>query len=55
MLIECLLNAFYTFYYIWNQCVVFGSPHAIQTYCRDDTDPIALCGVYDFVADYSAF
>jgi hypothetical protein len=29
-----------------------GSPLATKTYCHDETDPMALCGVSDFVADY---
>ena len=29
-----------------------GRPRATETYCRDETDPIALSGVSDFVADY---
>jgi hypothetical protein len=32
--------------------MVFGSPRATETYCRDETDPIAQSGVSDFVADY---
>ena len=32
--------------------MVFGSPRATETYCRDETDPIALSGVSDFVAAY---
>jgi hypothetical protein len=39
-------------HHICNQYVVFGSPRATQPYCRDETDPVALSGVSDFVADH---
>ena len=32
--------------------MMFRSPRATQTYCRDETDPILLTGVSDSVADY---
>ena len=32
--------------------MVFRSPRATETYCRDETDPMALSGVSHFVADY---
>ena len=32
--------------------MVFGRPHAIDTYCRDETDPIALSAIFHFVADH---
>jgi hypothetical protein len=32
--------------------MVFGRPRAMETYCRDEMDRIALCRVSDFVADY---
>ena len=32
--------------------MVFGRPRAKETYCRDETDPIALSRVSDSVADY---
>ena len=32
--------------------MVFGSPCATETYCRDEMDPMALSGVSDFVAEY---
>ena len=34
--------------------MVFGRPHPTVSYCRDETDPIVLCGVVDFVADYES-
>ena len=32
--------------------MMFSSPRATETYCRDETDPILLTGVSDSVADY---
>jgi hypothetical protein len=32
--------------------MVFGSLRATETYCRDETDPIVLSGVSDFVAEH---
>ena len=32
--------------------MVFGAPPAMETYCRDETDPILLTGVSDSVADH---
>ena len=32
--------------------MVFRGPRATETYCPDETDPIALSGISDFVADY---
>ena len=29
--------------------MAFGRPRATETYCHDETDPIALSGVCDFV------
>jgi hypothetical protein len=31
---------------------MLGRPRVKVTYCRDETDPIALSGVSDLVADY---
>ena len=33
--------------------IVFGWTCGFWSYCRDETDPIELSGVADFVADYS--
>ena len=32
--------------------MVFGRPYAMETYCRHETDPIAVSRVTDFVAGY---
>ena len=38
--------------YIYIKTMIFGRPRATETYCRNKTDPMALSGVSDFVADY---
>ena len=39
------------FQLIWNKYMVFGSPCAVETCCRNKTDPIVLPGVPHLVAD----
>ena len=39
------------FMQIWINYTIFRRPRGKETYCRDETDPIALSGVSGFVAD----